>query len=118
MSTPQRLRFRRIGGYRLPAEARLVVRPSRFGNPFRICDAAWYAAGDPAQVVVAAFEDWLFRRRWTDWYLDEWLRLRPGLVELRGRDLACYCALDQPCHVDVLLRVVNSPSSSWPRETP
>jgi len=27
--------------------------------------------------------------------------------ELRGRDLACYCPLDEPCHADVLLAVAN-----------
>ena len=27
--------------------------------------------------------------------------------ELRGRDLACYCPLDEPCHADVLLEVAN-----------
>ena len=27
--------------------------------------------------------------------------------ELRGRDLACYCALDEPCHADVLLAIAN-----------
>jgi hypothetical protein len=26
---------------------------------------------------------------------------------LRGRDLACWCPLDQPCHADVLLEVAN-----------
>jgi hypothetical protein len=26
---------------------------------------------------------------------------------LRGRDLACWCHLDQPCHADVLLEVAN-----------
>lgn len=25
-------------------------------------------------------------------------------VELAGRDLACWCALDQPCHADELLK--------------
>jgi hypothetical protein len=30
--------------------------------------------------------------------------------ELRGRDLACWCPLDQPCHADVLLEIVNSES--------
>jgi hypothetical protein len=28
--------------------------------------------------------------------------------ELRGRDLACYCPLDEPCHADVLLAVANT----------
>ena len=27
--------------------------------------------------------------------------------ELRGRDLACYCPLDEPCHADVLLAIAN-----------
>jgi hypothetical protein len=27
--------------------------------------------------------------------------------ELRGRDLVCWCALDMPCHADVLLAVAN-----------
>jgi len=28
--------------------------------------------------------------------------------ELRGKDLACWCPLDEPCHADVLLQVANS----------
>lgn len=27
--------------------------------------------------------------------------------ELAGRDLACWCPVDQPCHADVLLKVAN-----------
>ncbi len=27
--------------------------------------------------------------------------------ELRGRDLCCWCPLDQPCHADVLLELAN-----------
>lgn len=27
--------------------------------------------------------------------------------ELRGRDLACYCPLAEPCHGDVLLEIAN-----------
>ena len=28
-------------------------------------------------------------------------------AELRGKDLACWCPLDQPCHADVLLEIAN-----------
>jgi hypothetical protein len=28
-------------------------------------------------------------------------------ANLAGRDLACWCALDQPCHADVLLALAN-----------
>jgi hypothetical protein len=27
--------------------------------------------------------------------------------ELRGRDLACYCPLDESCHADVLIEIAN-----------
>ena len=32
---------------------------------------------------------------------------RPDVTELRGKDLACWCPLDQPCHADVLLELAN-----------
>ena len=39
------------------------------------------------------------------------LPLRPDistwLAPLRGRDLVCWCPLDQPCHADVLLELAN-----------
>jgi len=30
---------------------------------------------------------------------------RPPIAPLTGRDLACWCPLDQPCHADVLLEI-------------
>lgn len=32
----------------------------------------------------------------------------PDLRPLRGRDLACWCPLDEPCHADVLLELANA----------
>ena len=29
-------------------------------------------------------------------------------AELAGKDLACWCPLDQPCHADVLLEIANA----------
>lgn len=29
-------------------------------------------------------------------------------TELKGKNLACFCALDQPCHADVLLELANA----------
>jgi hypothetical protein len=28
-------------------------------------------------------------------------------AKLRGKDLVCWCPLDQPCHADVLLELAN-----------
>lgn len=33
------------------------------------------------------------------------------LRDLRGRDLACWCPLDAPCHADVLLELANAAPS-------
>lgn len=33
--------------------------------------------------------------------------IREKLPELTGRNLACFCRLDQPCHADVLLELAN-----------
>jgi hypothetical protein len=38
-------------------------------------------------------------------------RLNGNLDRLRGKNLACWCALDgKPCHADVLLDIANSPN--------
>ena len=34
--------------------------------------------------------------------------LADHLHELRGKNLACWCPLDQPCHADVLLELANA----------
>jgi hypothetical protein len=33
---------------------------------------------------------------------------------LAGRDLACWCPLDRPCHADVLLEIANTPKGIDP----
>lgn len=89
---PQRYRRSRRKGARLPDGAVVVSRPTRWGNPHPL------SLGRPEAV-----------RR----YRDDLLAGRlPFTVEdvrrdLRGRDLACWCPLDEPCHADVLLEVAN-----------
>jgi hypothetical protein len=52
--------------------------------------------------AVRLFEQWLFN---SDDPHARWMRANLHL--LRGRDLACWCKLDEPCHADVLLRLAN-----------
>lgn len=33
------------------------------------------------------------------------------VAALRGKNLACWCRLDQPCHADVLLELANTPTN-------
>jgi hypothetical protein len=89
---PRRFQRSRRKGARLPAGVVVVTRPTRWGNPHPL------ALG--REEAVRRYHDDLLAGR-----------LAVGIDdvrgELRGRDLACYCPLDQPCHADVLLRIAN-----------
>ena len=101
-----RIKLERRNGWRKPAGAIVVARPSRFANPFPVANFG----GDHA-AAVAAYRQWLDDpnaqpvRCKTKWYP------RPTreqiVAALRGHDLACWCRLDEPCHADVLLELAN-----------
>ena len=107
MTPPKRIQLSRKRGYRKPAGAVVVSRPSRWGNPFRVSLERSHRS------AVEAFEQWLTVKGVTagiperkQWVLDH-------LHELRGKDLACWCPLvDEdgkpvPCHANVLLELSN-----------
>lgn len=77
----------------MPEGAVYVGRPSRWGNPY----AAWTPEGRAR--ALDAFRALIAKNLY--WQEDV-------KRELRGKDLACWCALDQPCHADVLLEIANS----------
>jgi len=98
---PERIQRSRQRGWRKPAGARVVTRPSKWGNPFRVGDIIDGVPIDAAEAVA------LYSA-----YLDEAMRTDQGraalnLATLRGVDLCCWCAPDQPCHADVLLELAN-----------
>lgn len=97
MPTPTRLQRKRTRGYRLPEGAKSVTRPGPFGNPFPVS-----RFGDPAAhaEAIARFRAWIEEPEQAA-LVDRVRR------ELRGRDLACYCAPGLPCHADVLLEIAN-----------
>lgn len=70
----------------------MVTRPTKWGNPHPLSLGRGEAA-----------------RRYREDLLAGRLAITVEDVErqLRGRDLACYCPLDEPCHADVLLELAN-----------
>jgi hypothetical protein len=49
----------------------------------------------------------MFREYWMRWIEKAPEDLKQPFAPLRGKDLACWCPLDQPCHADVLLELAN-----------
>lgn len=105
---PERIQLRRTKGWRKPAGAIVVSRPSGWGNPFKVGETFWMRGDRDGKVIAAtprtveqAVE--LFR-----WYVTH-SQPRLDLIrkELGGRDLCCWCPLDAPCHADVLLELAN-----------
>jgi hypothetical protein len=115
--SPTRVQLRRTNGWRMPADTVKVCRPSVFGNPFTPAQAieAGYAKPDIAQeFVVRCFQEWLDHKQTGSsmWWQGPGSRGRrqailPALPSLRGKNLACWCRLGQPCHADVLLALAN-----------
>ena len=123
-SPPIRIQLRRAKGFRLQEfsaaqnglPAVKVDRSTKFGNPFTQagCRDAGITGSDTeiAARCVSAFRVWLGRHWRENWDGEESghrrARLLAGISSLRGKNLACWCALDQPCHADALLEIANS----------
>lgn len=115
----KRIQRRRTAGWKMPAKARYIGRPSKWGNPYAIRsyqatpgDRRWrvydrrngktqgqaYRSRRLAHRLAAI----LFLQ-----YAYEQLERDPAWLEpLRGHDLACWCSLDQPCHGDILIELI------------
>lgn len=116
-AAPVRLRLSRAKGFNLQAHSRAVNgleavkvdRSTRWGNRCIVHDSMTRMTLDGrvlshqteynAAVSVAMF------RRFT--CTPEFIAA--VVEELRGKNLACWCALDAPCHADVLLEIANHP---------
>lgn len=125
--SPQRIQLRRTRGWRKPEGAVIVARPSKWGNPFRVyrcaCCGHWdvrdengvtYLIDHPAARTIRPYPSG--RREAVALAVELFAGLYDTFMEreadeavavLAGRDLACWCPLDQPCHADVLLAVAN-----------
>lgn len=103
---PVRIQLSRRKGWRMPANTVKVARPSCWGNPFRI-GSIDEKTGE--NIKDAAHAVRLYRERWFDSDILAWKKTihEAAREELRGKNLACWCPLDAPCHADVLLEAAN-----------
>lgn len=106
---PVRIQLSRRKGWKMPPNSKKVDRSTYWGNPFRVgepklyvndadpSDRVWFNPQSVAETVEA------FR-----WMVSQPDRVRRIRKELVGKNLACWCPLDAPCHADVLLELANA----------
>lgn len=91
---PKRIQRKRTKGWRMPENAVYVGRPTKWGNPFNLAEYG-------ENVAMLNYRLHLLRMV-TAMLLD--------LKQLKGKDLACWCPLNKPCHADILLELANNPA--------
>jgi len=98
---PHRIQLKRSKGWRMPPDTIKVDRSTRWGNPFTAQECGSIAA------AVARHASWMQGQAEAP---DG--RAPPASDEIRrelaGHNLGCWCALEGPCHADLLLKIANS----------
>jgi hypothetical protein len=89
---PVRVQLSRKKGWHMPPNTVKVDRTTKFGDP--------YHDENDREHLIAHFRAYLAKPAQKE--LVEAIK-----TELRGRNLACWCHPDQPCHADVLLEIAN-----------
>jgi hypothetical protein len=108
-AAPKRIQRKRAKGWRMPPNTVYVGRGSRWGNPFVL------GRDGTAAECVRRYAEMLtpYRHHGEGSGLDHFLlsvaNIEDIQTSLRGKNLACWCPLGQPCHADVLLELANKP---------
>lgn len=90
---PIRVQRKRVKGWRMPANTVYVGRPTKYGNPYRV-------AGNATDEYIK-FQIKKYKESLSSILKEEIIK------ELKGKNLACFCPLDKPCHADILLEIAN-----------
>lgn len=107
MTHPVRIQLKRTKGWRMPENTIKVDRSTKWGNPFIVNVHVKPGSKSGAEYYcVHTIDDALdcYRLMLEQIARDKGYEI---FQELRGKNLACWCSLDQPCHADVLLDLAN-----------
>lgn len=119
---PQGIQRKRVRGYDMQAESRKlnglpaisVCRPGKYSNPFKLIKLGrdWYVhdvlsdqhsrkftTKTEAATEACSLFEYVLKRKHRE-------HLAEFLAPLKGHNLACFCRIGEPCHRDVLLRLV------------
>jgi Domain of unknown function (DUF4326) len=103
---PQRIQLRRTKGWRMPPNTIKIDRTTQWGNPYKIGTMQPHPLTN-RPVFVADLTTSLSLHR--DYLLGGKGRpiAKAAALELRGKNLACWCKSGGPCHGDMLLKIAN-----------
>ena len=102
IESPQRIQRKRSKGWRMPENTVYVGRGTKWGNPYKV-GAIDTVTG---RTIDAEFAVRMFRLMWLQTAFSD--LLMPWTEELRGKNLACWCKIGEPCHADLLLEIANA----------
>ncbi len=116
MSKPQRIQLKRTKGWRLQEtskalnglEAVKVTRPGKYGNPWTVRELGLEEAVSRFRRATLGFwsnGSFCGPQAHPQSIIGRIISDAP--TELKGKNLACFCPLDQDCHADVLLELAN-----------
>lgn len=93
----------------LPAKS--CCRPHKYGNPFQISNSVQpFSNYDGIPHTFCNTIDEILKNY--EWWIENTsegrMRMRDAKEELKGHNLACFCKLEDKCHVDILLKNINS----------
>src|SRR3990167_10564012 len=113
-TAPKRIQLSRAKGWRMPPNTVKVDQSTRWGNPFvRHADRCLMEREMAVQAFRLLLTDvgvwWSIPLPWPKGKISakDPTTVEDVQRELRGKNLACWCPLDKPCHADVLLEIAN-----------
>lgn len=118
---PVRVQRKRTKGWKMPENTIYVGRGSKWGNPYRVVPQFkrgpfdvylndWFCGQSTGMEAARLMAVNKFRTARENFHhnIPDDATIR---AELAGKNLACWCPLDQPCHADVLLEMANGCAS-------
>lgn len=101
---PKRIQRKRTKGWRMPENTVYVGRGSRWGNPWVVGKVTILTGKRAGERITAKDAVRMFRNT-VNATLARTPEFKTDLESLRGKNLACWCPLDLPCHADALLEL-------------
>ena len=106
---PRRIQLRRAKGWRMPENTIKVDRSTHLGNPFIVGKHGTVKECiDLFNYLLAGYQCFSVDRECVDRQRRFVQYFQMHRTELKGKNLACWCKDKQPCHADILLKILNA----------